>query len=95
MQRLDDAAVAAALEKLPAWRRDGDHLRRDFSFTDFSEAWGFMSRVALSAEAMNHHPEWSNVYNSVSIGLSTHDAGGLTELDVKLATAIDSFAGEG
>jgi 4a-hydroxytetrahydrobiopterin dehydratase len=93
MERLDDAAVAAALEKIPGWQRDGDHLRRDFKFSDFKEAWGFMSRVALCAEAMNHHPEWSNVYNTVSIGLSTHDAGGLTELDVKLAAAIDDCAG--
>jgi len=94
MERLDDAAVEAALDKLTGWRRDGDHLRRDFKFADFNAAWGFMSRVALCAEAMNHHPEWSNVYNSVSIGLSTHDAGGLTELDLKLAEAIDGCAEE-
>ena len=95
MKRLDDAAISAALDTLPGWQRDGDQLRRDFSFADFNAAWGFMSRVALCAEAMNHHPEWSNVYNSVSIGLSTHDAGGLTELDLKLAEAINRCAGEG
>ena len=94
MERLDDAAVAAGLNKLAGWRRDGDHLRRDFKFEDFNAAWGFMSRVALCAEAMNHHPEWSNVYNSVSIRLSTHDAGGLTELDMRLAAAINRCAGD-
>ena len=68
-----------------------DALARDFVFADFSAAFAFMTRVALLAESMNHHPEWSNVYNRVSITLSTHDAGGLTERDTRLAAAIDAL----
>ena len=68
-----------------------DAITRDFVFADFSEAFAFMTRVALLAETMNHHPEWSNVYRTVSITLSTHDAGGLTELDTRLAKAIDAL----
>ncbi|KAL8292194.1 hypothetical protein RQP46_001660 [Phenoliferia psychrophenolica] len=71
-------------------------LHRDFKFKDFSQAWGFMSRVALAAEKLNHHPEWSNVYSNVSIDLTTHDRGStLTDLDVKLATRISQYAEEG
>ena len=62
-------------------------------FADFNEAFGFMARVALMAEKLDHHPEWSNVYKTVDVTLSTHDAGGVTELDVKLAEAMDKFAG--
>ncbi len=79
---------------LPAWRLlpDRDAIARDFKFKDFSAAWGFMARIALLAEQQDHHPEWSNVYNRVSITLTTHDAGGLSERDVKLAQAIDAIA---
>lgn len=90
MNTLDDNAINSKISDLDGWRRDGDHIRRSFRFADFREAWGFMSRVALCAEAQGHHPEWSNVYNSVDIGLSSHDAGGLTEKDFKLAAAIDA-----
>ncbi len=78
---------------LPGWRRvaDRDAIARDFKFRDFSAAWGFMARVALLAEQRDHHPEWSNVYNRVSITLTTHDAGGLSERDVALAQAIDAI----
>ena len=78
---------------LPAWRPvpDRDAIARDFKFKDFSAAWGFMARVALLAEQQDHHPEWSNVYNRVSITLTTHDAGGLSERDVRLAQAIDAL----
>ncbi|KAK4701679.1 4a-hydroxytetrahydrobiopterin dehydratase, partial [Phenoliferia sp. Uapishka_3] len=70
-------------------------LHRDFKFKDFSQAWAFMSRVALAAEKLNHHPEWSNVYSKVSIDLTTHDRGStLTDLDVRLATRINKFAEE-
>lgn len=68
-----------------------DALTRKFTFRTFSEAWGFMARVALAAERMNHHPEWSNVYNRVEITLSTHDVGGLSDLDLKLAEAINKL----
>jgi 4a-hydroxytetrahydrobiopterin dehydratase len=78
---------------LPGWRLlpDRDAIVRDFKFRDFSAAWGFMARVALLAEQRDHHPEWSNVYNRVSITLTTHDAGGLSERDIGLARAIDAI----
>jgi len=78
---------------LPAWRLlpDRDAIAREFKFKDFSAAWGFMARVALLAEQRDHHPEWSNVYNRVSITLTTHDAGGLSSRDVALAQAIDAI----
>ena len=72
---------------------DRDAIRKIWKFSGFSEAWGFMSRVALASEKMNHHPEWRNVYNVVDVVLSTHDAGGLTILDLKLAAQMDRFAG--
>ena len=68
-----------------------DAIERDFSFADFSAAWGFMARVALLAERQQHHPEWSNVWNRVHITLTTHDAGGLSAADVTLARAIDAL----
>ena len=77
---------------LPGWRLlpDRDAIARDFRFKDFSAAWGFMARVALLAEQHGHHPEWFNVYNRVSITLTTHDVGGLSARDVRLAQAIDA-----
>ena len=69
-----------------------DAISKKFVFADFNEAFGFMARVALMAEKLDHHPEWSNVYKTVDVTLSTHDAGGLTELDIKLAEAMDKFA---
>ncbi|MFT4074544.1 MAG: 4a-hydroxytetrahydrobiopterin dehydratase [Asticcacaulis sp.] len=79
---------------LPLWTREdeGKAISRDFRFTDFKQAFAFMTRVAGEADRMDHHPEWSNVYNTVSIRLTTHDAGGLTESDVRLAQAIDRAA---
>ena len=93
--RLTGNAREAALAKLSGWSEaDGrDAISKTFMFADFSEAWGFMSRAALVAEAMDHHPEWFNVYKTVEVTLSTHDAGGLTELDIKLAAAMDQIAG--
>ena len=81
------------IKDLPEWTPDvaGKSIHRVFRFRDFSEAWGFMNRVALLAEAQNHHPEWSNVWNTVTITLTTHDAGGLTEKDTTLARAIDGL----
>ena len=96
--RLAGSARAALVASLPLWKlttvRGCDALTRDVRFADFSAAWGFMSRVALAAEAANHHPEWSNVYSRVSITLTTHDAGGLTELDLRLAATVDKLAKE-
>ena len=81
--------VSARVAALSGWSLVDGKLHRAFSFADFIEAFGFMTRVALIAEKMDHHPEWSNVYNRVGVELTTHDAGGLTELDFELATAMD------
>ncbi len=91
--RLTDAETAALATSLPGWSlTSGDKaIRREFRFGDFSEAWGFMNRVALLAEKQDHHPDWYNVWNKVRIELSTHDAGGLTANDVKLAQAINAL----
>lgn len=93
VEKLDAAARAALPRELPEWRllEGRDAIARSFRFRDFSEAWGFMSRVALLAEAQDHHPEWSNVYNRVEITLTTHDAGGLSARDLRLARAIDAL----
>lgn len=93
--RLTDDERAAALASLPGWAPvDGrEAIARTYRFGDFSQAWGFMARVALVAERLDHHPEWSNVWNRVEVVLTTHDAGGLTELDIRLAQAMDRIAG--
>ncbi len=94
MKTLDADERAALATRFPHWHvvEGGNAMRRALTFADFSAAWGFMSRVALLAEKHDHHPEWTNVYNRVTIVLSTHDAGGLTARDVKLAEAIDAIA---
>ncbi len=94
MPKLDDAERNAALSALPEWRYDEARggIARSFRFADFSEAFAFMTRVALAAEQADHHPEWSNVWNRVEILLTTHSAGGLTAKDVALAKRIDGFA---
>ena len=84
--------IETALEDLPGWGLDQDKLYREFVFSDFSEAFGFMSRVALAAETANHHPEWFNVYNRVRVHLTTHDAGGITQRDLDLAARMSGFA---
>lgn len=89
---LSPPEIVALPEKLPLWTVDGAALTRQFTFADFSAAWGFMTRVALLAEKHDHHPNWSNVYNRVTIALSTHDAGGLTKRDTALAAAIDKLS---
>lgn len=92
--RLTDAARSEALSTLSAWKQhpDRDAIRRTFRFENFNQAWGFMSRVALVAEKLDHHPEWTNVWNRVEVTLTTHDAGGLTMLDVRLARAMERIA---
>ncbi len=87
--RLPDAEIAKRLAVLPGWSLADGKLRRELSFRDFSEAFGFMARAALVAEKMDHHPDWSNVWNRVTVELSTHDAGGITELDFALAEAMN------
>jgi 4a-hydroxytetrahydrobiopterin dehydratase len=89
--QLSQAEREALLAEQAEWtlRTDGLAIEREFRFKNFSQAWAFMSRVALLAEKHDHHPEWSNVYNRVAITLTTHDAGGLSERDAKMASAID------
>jgi 4a-hydroxytetrahydrobiopterin dehydratase len=95
-QKLTGQARTDALGRLATWSpvSGRDAITKKFEFRDFNAAFGFMTRVALVAEKMDHHPEWSNVYKTVAVTLSTHDAGGLTDLDVKLAAEMDRIAGE-
>jgi 4a-hydroxytetrahydrobiopterin dehydratase len=82
--------IATALAELPGWGRSGTSIVKEYTFANFNEAWGFMSRVALLAEKGDHHPEWSNTWNKVRIALTTHDAGGLSARDFDLAKAIEA-----
>ncbi len=94
-QKLSAEARSRALGRLKGWSEvtGRDAISKKFVFADFNEAFGFMARAALMAEKLDHHPEWFNVYKTVDVTLSTHDAGGVTELDIKLAEAMDKFAG--
>ena len=96
VEQLSEAERAEALDGLPDWdyQDERDAITRSILFADFIEAFGFMTQVALIAERMNHHPEWSNVYNRVDILLTTHDAGGLSPRDIDMAQAIDAIVGE-
>jgi 4a-hydroxytetrahydrobiopterin dehydratase len=93
-ERLSAEARKAALKTLSGWTEvpDRDAIARTFTFRDFNEAFGFMARVALVAEKNDHHPEWRNVYKTVEVVLSTHDAGGVTTNDIKLAEAMNAIA---
>lgn len=92
--RLEPEAIDQVLAELDGWSlvEGRSAIARTFVFRTFNEAFGFMTRVALAAEKLDHHPEWSNVYKTVNVTLSTHDAGGITELDVKLARKMDAYA---
>ena len=94
VQKIDAATRAAMLQQLSAWQdvAGRDAIKRTFTFKDFNAAFGFMSRVALMAEKMDHHPEWFNVYNRVEVILATHECGGVSERDVKLARFMDAAA---
>lgn len=94
-ERLSEADLTQALADLHGWHLvDGrEAIHRTFTFHDFKEAFGFMTRAALEAEKADHHPEWANVYRTVDVTLSTHDAGGLTHKDIALARAMNSLAG--
>jgi 4a-hydroxytetrahydrobiopterin dehydratase len=89
---LSPGAIAELPKQLAAWSLKEGKLHRELRFANFSEAFGFMTRVALAAEQLNHHPEWSNVWNRVVINLTTHDCGGLSNLDLALAQRIDALA---
>lgn len=94
-KKLDAPAVSEALAGLPGWAtsRGGDAIAKKFEFRNFSEAFAFMTRCALAAEKLDHHPEWSNVYKTVNVELTTHDAGGLTDNDFELARRMNKYAG--
>lgn len=94
-EKLSREEIDAAMAELPDWQlaESGNAISKSFKFKNFSQAWAFMSRSALLAEKMIHHPEWFNVYNRVDVTLNTHDVGGLSELDIKMAKAMDKFAG--
>ena len=94
MKKLEGEARRAALAKVPGWKEASgrDAITRKFEFADFNEAFGFMSRVALLAEKMDHHPEWFNVYKTVDVTLATHDASGVTDNDIQMAIAMDAYA---
>ena len=91
--KLSEQEVAAGLHHLPGWTVANGNLHREFEFKDFSAAFGFMTRVAIAAEKMDHHPDWSNAWNNVMVNLSTHSVGGLTKNDFALATAIQQIFG--
>ena len=90
--KLTDGEIQEALKRLKGWSLAEEKLHREFKFADFIEAWGFMSRAALIAQSMDHHPEWFNVYSTVRVDLSTHDAKGITALDVKLAEKMNALS---
>jgi 4a-hydroxytetrahydrobiopterin dehydratase len=94
MSRLTIEELKIALKRLPDWKlaTEREAITRDFKFRDFDAAFSFMTRSALLAAKMDHHPEWFNVYNKVEVTLTTHDAGGVTQKDIELATAMDGFA---
>jgi 4a-hydroxytetrahydrobiopterin dehydratase len=96
VERLSAEARKSALKGLTGWTEvpGREAITRTFSFKDFNEAFGFMSRVALVAEKRDHHPEWRNVYKTVEVVLATHDAGGVTALDIELAKAMNAIAGQ-
>ena len=91
MKRLSAAAIKKNLISLPLWQIHKKKLHREFKFKNFADAFAFMTKAARLSETMNHHPEWSNVYNRVTIDLTTHDAGGISEKDFKLAKKIDEL----
>ena len=92
LKKLGESDITIRLQKLPQWKLVNGKLHRDYKFVDFVQAFSFMSSVALMAEGIHHHPEWFNVWNVVKIDLSTHDAGGISELDFTLASKIEELA---
>lgn len=91
-QKLTDTELKAALDRLSGWTMANDKLHRQYKFPDFAHAFGFMATAAVLIDKMNHHPEWSNVYNRVIVDLTTHDAGGITEKDIELAGVLEKIA---
>ena len=91
IKKLPEADIKAGLLALPGWVREGEKLHREFVFADFSRAFGFMTAAAIQAQAMNHHPEWFNVYAKVKVWLTTHEAGGITSRDLALAAVMNAL----
>ena len=91
MMKLSQTDIDEELKKLPGWRVVNEKLHKEFQFESFNQAFGFMTRAAMEIEKMNHHPEWFNVYNRITIELTTHDAGGITKNDVNLAKILNSL----
>lgn len=89
---LSNDEIEDALKDLPGWEEVDGKLRKEFEFADFNQAFGFMTRAAMEIEKMNHHPEWFNVYNRLTVELTTHDAGGITKNDISLAKILNSLA---
>jgi 4a-hydroxytetrahydrobiopterin dehydratase len=90
--KLTKEELESAVEGLPGWTVVHDKLHREYKFPDFTHAFGFMATAAMAIEKMNHHPEWFNVYNKVTVDLTTHDSGGITQKDVKLAKLLETLA---
>ena len=90
--KLTEDQIRGSLESLPGWALSDGKLHREYKFPDFTHAFGFMAAAATAIEKRNHHPEWFNVYGTVKIDLTTHDAGGITELDIELAGALEALA---
>lgn len=93
MKKLDERCIKERLDKLDGWDYKDNAIHTSFEFENFKEAFATMTRIAFEAELQQHHPEWTNVYNTLNISLSTHDAGGLTEKDFKLAHTIEALLG--
>ena len=91
MMKLSESSIEEKLKNLPGWSIKKDKLHKEFQFNDFNQAFGFMTRAAMEIEKMNHHPEWFNVYNRITIDLTTHDAGGITNNDINLAGILNSL----
>ncbi|HUU49068.1 MAG TPA: 4a-hydroxytetrahydrobiopterin dehydratase [Nitrosopumilaceae archaeon] len=91
MMRLSTEKISEELKNLPGWIIKEEKLHKDFEFEDFNHAFGFMTRAAMHIEKMNHHPEWFNVYNKITVDLMTHDAGGITQNDIELAKILNSL----
>ena len=91
MMRLSETEITEELKKLEGWAIKDDKLHKEFQFDSFNQAFGFMTRAAMEIEKMNHHPEWFNVYNRITVDLTTHDAGGITNNDINLARILNSL----
>ena len=91
MMKLSESSIEEKLKNLPGWSLKNEKLYKEFQFNDFNQAFGFMTRAAMEIEKMNHHPEWFNVYNRITVELTTHDAGGITDNDVNLARILNSL----